>query len=116
MFDIGFLEILLIGVVALLVVGPERLPDLARKLGRWVGQARAYVRSVKMDIERELEAEDLKSILSEQKKQIDELQGMLGEVKDKTVSELTQGLNDNTDIVNVENNDAAATSKSTDLK
>jgi sec-independent protein translocase protein TatB len=59
-FDIGFWELALIMVVALLVIGPDKLPGLARTAGLWVGKAQAMVRSVKADIDRELAAEDLK--------------------------------------------------------
>ena len=65
MFDIGFWELALIGVVALLVVGPERLPGLARTAGVWVRKVRRFVGSVKADIEQELRAEELKSLLDE---------------------------------------------------
>jgi sec-independent protein translocase protein TatB len=66
MFDIGFWELAIIGVVALLVVGPERLPKLARTAGFWVGRARRYVSSVKQDIEREMRTEELRQILEKQ--------------------------------------------------
>jgi sec-independent protein translocase protein TatB len=66
MFDIGFWELSVIMVVALLVVGPERLPGLARKAGMWAGRARRFVSSVKQDIDRELAAEELKRIMAEQ--------------------------------------------------
>ena len=66
MFDIGFFELLLIGVVALLVIGPERLPTVARKAGMWVGRARRFVSSVKRDIDREIQAEEYKRLLDEQ--------------------------------------------------
>ena len=66
MFDVGFWELLLIGVVALLVVGPERLPGLARTVGIWVGKARRLVNSVKADIDREMRTEELKKILDKQ--------------------------------------------------
>ncbi|MCB1875247.1 MAG: twin-arginine translocase subunit TatB [Chromatiales bacterium] len=64
MFDIGFWELLLIGVVALLVVGPERLPRLARTAGFWFGRAQRFISNVKNDIDREMRAEELKSILN----------------------------------------------------
>jgi len=64
MFDIGFWELALIGVVALLVVGPDRLPALARTVGLWVGRIRRYVSTVRDDIEREIQADELKSLLS----------------------------------------------------
>ena len=66
MFDIGFLELIMVGVVALLVVGPERLPKLARTAGLWIGRARQALGSVKAEIDRELKAEELKEILAKQ--------------------------------------------------
>jgi sec-independent protein translocase protein TatB len=66
MFDIGALELILIGVVALLVVGPERLPKLARTAGLWVGRARRAFMSVKDEIDREIKAEELREILRKQ--------------------------------------------------
>jgi sec-independent protein translocase protein TatB len=60
MFDVGFFELLLIGIIALLVVGPERLPKVTRTAGAWVGRATRFVTSVKQDIEREVQAEELK--------------------------------------------------------
>ena len=68
MFDIGFSELLIIGVVALLVIGPERLPGLARTAGKWVGRARRFVSSVKADIDREIAADELKKALAKQAK------------------------------------------------
>ncbi|MCW0460910.1 Sec-independent protein translocase protein TatB [Xanthomonas sacchari] len=63
MFDIGFSELLVIAVVALVVLGPERLPKAARFAGLWVRRARAQWDSVKQELERELEAEELKRSL-----------------------------------------------------
>ena len=60
MFDVGFSELLIIAVVALLVLGPERLPKAARFAGLWVRRARAQWYSVKAELERELASEDLK--------------------------------------------------------
>lgn len=60
MFDISFTEILVIGVVALVVIGPERLPGVARTLGHLFGRAQRYVNDVKNDIHREMELEELK--------------------------------------------------------
>jgi len=66
MFDIGFWELTIIAVVALLVVGPERLPGLARTAGMWVGRARRFVSGVKADIDREIAADELKKALAKQ--------------------------------------------------
>ena len=66
MFDIGFWELALIGLVTLLVVGPERLPKVARTAGKWVGRGRRLIQSVKADIDREIKAEELKEILEKQ--------------------------------------------------
>lgn len=60
MFDIGFTELLVIGVVTLLVVGPERLPKVARTAGHLFGRFQRYVSSVKSDIGRELELDELR--------------------------------------------------------
>ncbi len=68
MFDVGFFELLLVGVVALLVIGPERLPKVARTVGLWLGKGRRVLASVKAEIEQELRAEELKRILNEQAK------------------------------------------------
>lgn len=66
MFDVGFWELAVIMVVALLVIGPERLPRVARTVGLWLGRARSAFNSVKSDIDRELRAEELKSMLTKQ--------------------------------------------------
>lgn len=63
MFDIGFWEILVIGVIALLVIGPDRLPGVARTVGTWVGRTRRFVGQVKTDIDKEIRAEELKKAL-----------------------------------------------------
>ena len=65
MFDLGFSELLLIAVVALVVLGPERLPKATRFAGLWVRRARAQWYSVKSELERELAADDMKRSLHE---------------------------------------------------
>lgn len=62
MFDISFTEIMVIAVVALIVVGPERLPKVARTLGHLLGRVRRYVGDVKNDIQREMEVEELNEL------------------------------------------------------
>jgi sec-independent protein translocase protein TatB len=79
MFDIGFFEIIFIMVIALLVVGPERLPRIARTAGLWVGKMRGFVSSVKADIDQELAAEELKKVLAKQAA-VPELEELIDEV------------------------------------
>ena len=64
MFDISFTEIMVIAVVALIVVGPDRLPKVARTLGHLLGRVRRYVSDVKNDIQREMEVEELNELHS----------------------------------------------------
>jgi sec-independent protein translocase protein TatB len=64
-FDIGFSEIVVIGVVALIVIGPERLPKVARTLGHMFGRLQRYVNEVKADINREMELEELRKLQSQ---------------------------------------------------
>ena len=66
MFDIGFWELLLIAIVALLVVGPERLPKLVREVGMWIGHAKASFQSIRREISRELDEQELREALNEQ--------------------------------------------------
>ena len=65
MFDFSIGELGLIGVVALIVLGPERLPKVARQVGDWVGKAQRYVSQVKSDINREMELAELKKLQEE---------------------------------------------------
>jgi sec-independent protein translocase protein TatB len=71
MFEVGFSEIALIAVVALLVLGPERLPGVARTVGALVRRARASWQNVKGEIERELAAEDIKRNIDEARRAAD---------------------------------------------
>lgn len=81
MFDVGFQEVFLIGIVALVVVGPERLPALAASVGRWVGKTRRFVAGVKSDFARELESGDLHKMLGDQKEQINELRSLVNSTR-----------------------------------
>lgn len=64
MFDVGFSELIVIALVALIVIGPERLPRVARTVGVLLGRAQRYVNDVKIDIQREVNLEELKNIQS----------------------------------------------------
>ena len=65
MFDIGFSELVAIGIVALVVIGPERLPKVARTAGHLIGRLQRYVSDVKADISREMQLDELKKLQSE---------------------------------------------------
>jgi sec-independent protein translocase protein TatB len=85
MFDIGFWEITLILVLALVIIGPERLPGAARQAGFFVRKARRYIEGVRSEVESELDIGEFKRMLHNQEVQINELQqqlkGSMDEVK-----------------------------------
>ena len=74
MFDVGFSELLFIGLVALIVLGPERLPKVARTVGHLLGRMQRYAASVKADIEREIQLEELKRLEAQIQAQARELE------------------------------------------
>jgi len=80
MFDIGFTEIVVIAVVALIVLGPERLPKAARTMGHLFGRLQRYVNDVKSDINREMELEELKKLQQEVKSAAQELETSMSSV------------------------------------
>ena len=59
MFDIGFSELVVIGLIALIVLGPKRLPEVARMAGKWMGQLRRFISNVKQDLDREIHQDEL---------------------------------------------------------
>jgi sec-independent protein translocase protein TatB len=81
MFDFSFGELALIGTVALVVLGPERLPKVARTVGEWVGKAQRYVSQVKSDINREIELSELKKLQEEARQAAASVQSSLNEVR-----------------------------------
>ena len=81
MFDVGFWELTIIAVVALIVIGPERLPKVARTAGHWIGRGRRFVASVKADIDREIKAEELKQILEQQAQKANPLHEIIEETE-----------------------------------
>jgi sec-independent protein translocase protein TatB len=85
MFDIGFFEIVCIFVVTLLVVGPEKLPRVARTAGLWLGKLRGFVSSVKADIDREIATDELRKSLQRQAA-VPELEELVDEVSGKPLT------------------------------
>ncbi len=69
MFDFGFSELVVIGIVMLIVVGPERLPKVARTAGHLLGRLQRYVSDVKSDIQREMQLEELKKLQEQVRQQ-----------------------------------------------
>lgn len=92
MFDVGFWEMGLIMVVALVVIGPERLPGLARKVGLYVGKAQRMVASVKDEVNKEIAADQLKKHLGNQAGGDDEFD-FFADAK-KSLNEAKDALND----------------------
>ena len=83
MFDIGFSELLVIGIVALIVIGPEKLPRVARTIGHLAGRLQRYVNDVKADINREIELDELR-------KMRDSMQSAASEIQTAVNTELTR--------------------------
>jgi sec-independent protein translocase protein TatB len=81
MFDIGFSELMLIGIVALVVIGPERLPKVARTAGQWLGKLNRYVSQVKQDIDRDIKLDELRKMQQEMKDTAQKYEIMAGDTK-----------------------------------
>jgi len=81
MFDIGFTELMLIGIVALIVIGPERLPKVARTAGQWLGKLNRYVSQVKQDIDRDMKLDELRKMQQEMKDTAQRYEIMAGDTK-----------------------------------
>ncbi len=80
MFDMGFTELMLIGIVGLVVIGPERLPGVARTAGKYFGKLRRFMTNVKADVESELRADELREILNKQQDELQSLKNVVDEV------------------------------------
>jgi sec-independent protein translocase protein TatB len=104
MFDVGFSEIVVIGVVALIVIGPERLPKAARTMGLLFGRLQRYVSDVKADISREMELDELRKL----QKQV---QGAAQDFK-ATVESAAQNVNEGVRSVEAQLNEGAMESAS----
>lgn len=81
MFDIAFTELMVVGVIALLVIGPERLPKVARTAGQWLGRLNRYVSQVKQDIDRDIKLDELRKMQQEMKDSAQRYEIMAGDVK-----------------------------------
>src|SRR5574343_1058810 len=81
MFDVGFSELMMVGLIALLVIGPERLPKAARIAGYWIGKTRSTIANVKAEIKQELHAEEMRQLLQQQQAISEELQQIASETQ-----------------------------------
>src|SRR5215831_8738504 len=88
MFDIGFSELMVIAVIALVVIGPERLPRVARTLGHLAGRLQRYVADVKADINREIELDELRKMRDEMQKAASDIETSVSAEVAKTQTEL----------------------------
>lgn len=88
MFDFSVWEMAIVLVVALLVVGPDKLPSLAAKIGRWVGKAKRVIMTVRADIEDELKAAELKEMLEKQQHEISQLRNILNDTQSEVEQEV----------------------------
>ena len=77
MFDIGFSELVVIGLVALIVIGPERLPRVARTIGALLGRFQRYVNDVKSEVRREMELDDLKKFQTQLTDQVRDVENSI---------------------------------------
>lgn len=92
MFDVGFSELVVIAIVALIVIGPERLPALARTVGTLLGRIRRYTNEVKAEVNRELQLEEVRKMqrdLAEQAKKLEQGAGEGIESMTATASQAT---------------------------
>ena len=93
MFDIGFSELMVIGLVALIVIGPERLPRVARTLGHLAGRLQRYVADVKADINREVELDELRKMKDTVQQAASGIENSVHSELSKTEAELNAAAN-----------------------
>jgi sec-independent protein translocase protein TatB len=92
MFDIGFSELLVIGVVALIVIGPQKLPKVARTVGILMGRLQRYVSDVKADINREIELDELRKMRDSMQKAASDMQSSFDTELNKTADDLNKAV------------------------
>src|SRR5512145_2057699 len=94
MFDIGFTELMVIGVVALIVIGPEKLPRVARTVGHLAGRLQRYVADVKADINREIELDELRKMRDSMQQAASNFESSVQSEVSKTEAELNKSVED----------------------
>lgn len=112
MFDIGFSEMLMVAVVALVVIGPERLPGVARNIGRFAGRLQRYVHDIKRDFNREVEFEEIKRLQHEMETTVQSMQQSMRAVETSLQQEVRQHQTELADLTtNVESASAQKSKK-----
>jgi sec-independent protein translocase protein TatB len=101
MFDISFMEILVISIVALIVIGPERLPAVARTVGHLYGRCRNFVYSVRTDIHNEIRMEELKKMQSSMQDTVESIENTVRQGVDHLKTGVTDAKNDADSSVNL---------------
>ena len=96
MIDFGFDKLALIGTVALIVIGPEKLPRVARTVGHLIGKAQRYVADVKAEVNRSIELEELKKMKTQFEDAARDVESSVQQTIHQTTSELEQGWNSGT--------------------
>jgi sec-independent protein translocase protein TatB len=94
MFDIAFTELIVIGLVALIVIGPERLPRMARTVGHLAGRLQRYVADVKADINREIELDELRKMRDSMQKAATDFESSVQSELTKTETDLNKTVDD----------------------
>lgn len=89
MFDVGFWEFALIGIITLIVVGPERMPGIAKTAGRYIGKAKRFVAKIQTDINNEIEVDQLKAHLD-----LEDKDANIVEIIDETKASVKKSLDE----------------------
>ena len=92
MFDIGFTELMVIALVGLIVIGPERMPKVARTAGHLLGRLQRYVSTVKSDINREMQLEELKKMQTQVVEQARDMEKQVNEQLNSVETSLNQSI------------------------
>ena len=110
MFDVSFSELMVVGVVALIVIGPERLPKVAKTLGHLVGRAQRYVNNVKSDIQREMDLDDLRKFKDQVQEAAQSVKSSISEAQAAVTDPLKTFEKDTMDTLHEVSHDAALAS------
>ena len=112
MFDVGFSELVLIALLALIVLGPKRLPEVARTAGRWMAKIRRFVSDVKQDIDREMRDAEL-SELHQLKQELDETRRLMEDTSGRLMHQVGAQSSEQASVADADTSKTALSSPST---